>query len=127
MALEQRSRLRQAISRLVAPQDEVHAEQEQERAVALGGTPVVRLQPRERALVCGTLRSVVLRPRAGAPALEAELFDGSGSLALVWLGRRHIAGVEPGRRMRVAGMVTDADGRTAMFNPRYELLPRSRD
>lgn len=127
MALEQRSRLRQVFSRLVAPQDEVHAEQERERAVALGGTPIRRLRPRERAVVCGTLRSVVLRPRAGAPALEAELFDGSGSLAVVWLGRRHIAGVEPGRRVRVAGMVTDADGRTAMFNPRYELLPRSRD
>ncbi len=33
---EQRSRLRQALSRLVAPQHEVHAEQEQERAVRAG-------------------------------------------------------------------------------------------
>ncbi len=127
MATQQGSRLRQAISRLVAPQQEVHAEQEQERAVALGGTPIAKLQLRERAVVCGTLRSVTLRPRAGVPALEAELFDGSGSVALIWLGRRHIAGIEPGRRVRVTGMVTDADGQQAIFNPRYELVPRAHD
>jgi RecG-like helicase len=127
MGTEQRSRLRQAISRLVAPQHEVHAEQEAERAVQLGGTPVRRLNLRQRATVCGTLRSVTLRPRAGVPALEAELYDGSGSLSVVWLGRRNIAGVEPGRRIRVHGLVTESEGQAAMFNPRYELVPRAHD
>jgi hypothetical protein len=127
MGIEQRSRLRQAFSRLVAPQHEVHAEHEQERAVALGGTPVATLRLREHGVACGTLRSVILRPRAGVPALEAELFDGSGSIALIWLGRRQIAGVEPGRRVRVSGMLTESDGQRAIFNPRYELMPRSHD
>ena len=127
MGSEQRSRLRQAFSRLVAPQQEVHAEQEQERAVALGGTPIARLRLRERGVACGTLRSVTLRPRAGVPALEAELFDGSGSIALIWLGRRQIAGVEPGRRVKVSGMITESDGQQAIFNPRYELMPRVHD
>jgi predicted thioesterase len=122
---EQRSRLRSALSRLVAPQSEVHAELEQEHAVRMGGTPIAELPLRQRATVCGTLRSVTLRPRAGVPALEAELYDGSGSLSVVWLGRRHIAGVEPGRRLRVHGMVTETEGRRAVFNPRYELEPRS--
>jgi hypothetical protein len=125
MVVEQRSRLRQVLSRIVVPQGEVHAEQEQERAVALGGTPVSQLRPRERATVCGTLRSVVLRPRAGAPALEAELYDGSGSMALIWLGRRNIAGISPGRFIKVTGMITDTEGKVAMFNPRYELLPKN--
>ena len=48
------------------------------------------------ACVCGTLRSVTLRPRAGVPALVAELYDGSGTVQVVWLGRRQIAG-HPGR------------------------------
>jgi len=121
---EQRSRLRQVLSRWTAPQHEVHAEQEQVRAVAMGGVPIAGLSLRARATVCGTLRSVTLRPRAGVPALEAELYDGSGSLSLVWLGRRHIAGIEPGRRLRVTGMVTDAEGTMAIFNPGYELVPR---
>jgi hypothetical protein len=124
MVSEQRSRLRQALSRWAAPQHEVHAEREQERAAALGGVPIAELAVRQRATVCGTLRSVTLRPRAGVPALEAELYDGSGSISLVWLGRRHIAGIEPGRRLRVSGMVTDAEGMVSIFNPGYELVPR---
>jgi hypothetical protein len=121
------SRLRRALSRFVASQTEVHAEEEQARAARMGGTRVRDLTLRRPATVCGTLRSVTLRPRAGVPALEAELFDGSGSLALVWLGRRHIAGIEPGRRLRVMGMVTRAEGQLAVFNPRYELMPRPQD
>jgi RecG-like helicase len=124
MVSEQRSRLRQALSRWTAPQHEVHAEREQERAVAMGGMPIAELSPRQRVTVCGTLRSVTLRPRAGVPALEAELYDGSGSVSLVWLGRRQIAGIEPGRRLRVSGMVTDAEGAMSIFNPCYELVPR---
>jgi hypothetical protein len=120
----ERPRWRQALSRLVASQSEMHAEQEQELAARAGGTPIATLTPRRPATVCGTLRSVTLRPRAGVPALEAELYDGSGSLYVVWLGRRHIAGIEPGRRLRIRGMVTEADGQRAVFNPRYELVPK---
>ena len=61
------------------------------------------------------------------PALEAELYDGSGCISVVWLGRRHIAGIEPGRRIRVYGMVTESEGNRAVFNPRYELVPRNHD
>lgn len=124
MALEQRSRWRQALSRWAAPQHAVHAEQEQQRAVRMGGAPIAELSQRQRATVCGTLRSVTLRPRAGVPALEAELYDGSGSISLIWLGRRQIAGIEPGRRLRVTGMVTEAEGILSIFNPGYELVPR---
>jgi hypothetical protein len=124
MGTDGRSRFRQALSRLVAPQDEVHAEQEQERAVQLGGTPIAELAMRRPATVCGTLRSVTLRPRAGVPALEAELYDGSGKINIVWLGRRQIAGIEPGRRIRVHGMVTRSEGEPAVFNPKYELVAR---
>jgi hypothetical protein len=64
---------------------------------------------------------VTLRPRGGAPALEAELYDGSDVIDLVWLGRRRIAGIEPGRLVRAEGLVSVQDGRKVMFNPRYEL------
>ncbi|MFN8077396.1 MAG: OB-fold nucleic acid binding domain-containing protein [Kineosporiaceae bacterium] len=121
------NRWRERLARLVAPQHQVHAEQERETAHKLGGAPIAQLPDRSRARVCGTLRSVTLRPRAGVPALEAELYDGSGSLSVVWLGRRQINGVEPGRRVRVEGMVTDSNGVRVMFNPRYELVPRARD
>lgn len=117
-----RSRLRSAISRLTADRDVLQAEDEHERSVRMGGTPCAELHDRERTTVSGVLRTVTLRPRAGVPALEAELFDGSGTLSVIWLGRREIAGVEPGRRVRVEGLVSCTDGRKVVYNPRYELV-----
>lgn len=76
---------------------------------------------RERVELQGTLRTVTLRPRGGVPALEAELYDGSGVITLVWLGRRAIAGITPGRQLRVSGRVGMHDGMKTIFNPRYEL------
>jgi hypothetical protein len=73
--------------------------------------------------VAGTLRTVTLRPRGGVPALEAELYDGSGIVELVWLGRRRIAGVEPGVQLIARGRLTMFDGKQTIFNPLYDLLP----
>lgn len=71
--------------------------------------------------VTGRLRAVVYNPRETVPTLEAELFDGSAAIMLVWLGRRRIAGIEPGRRMVARGRVGVHDGRLAIYNPWYEL------
>ena len=123
MPTEERSGLRRALSRFAAPQHQVHAEQERERAVRMGGTAIAELPLRQRATICGTLRAVTLRPRAGVPALVAELYDGTGSLSIVWLGRRQIGGIEPGRRVKVQGLVTEVAGQRVLYNPRYELVP----
>lgn len=69
----------------------------------------------------GSLRTVTLRPRGGVPALEAELYDGSGVITVIWLGRRRIAGIEPGRYLKVTGRIGVQDGVRVIFNPRYEL------
>jgi hypothetical protein len=117
--------LRTALRHVIASAETVAAGEERvEAAKNRGCSAVGDLSPRERGVAAGVLRSVVLRPRQGVPSVEAELYDGSGSLDLVWLGRRTIAGIEPGRRIRVEGMVCEADGRRTMFNPRYELKPR---
>ncbi|PUB25591.1 ATP-dependent DNA helicase RecG [Promicromonospora sp. AC04] len=120
-----RSALASRIAATLASNEQV--EDTEERADAsrnVGCSAVTSLPDRTRGKVAGVLRSVVLRPREGVPTMEAELFDGSGALDLVWLGRRTIDGIEPGRRIRVEGMVCDVDGRRTMFNPRYELRPR---
>ncbi|GIG24398.1 OB-fold nucleic acid binding domain-containing protein [Cellulomonas denverensis] len=117
--------LRDTLRKAVASQDEIEADEERADAVRTSGcTPVGTAPERTRVKLAGVLRSVVLRPREGVPALEAELYDGSGTVELVWLGRREIAGVEPGRRLKVEGMVCTREGRRSMFNPRYELRPR---
>jgi hypothetical protein len=110
------------VARLTSPQDEVLAEEEKQESAKLGGTPCGRLTGRHRVTLVGVLRSVTLQPRAGVPALEAELFDGTGAVTVIWLGRREIAGIQAGRRIRVEGLVAVGEGRAVMYNPKYELL-----
>src|SRR5687767_3629401 len=119
-----RGRFKRLLDRIVASREELEAQELQEDAEELGGTPIRRCQDREQVTVSGTLRTVTLRPRAGVPALEAELYDGSGTLAVVWLGRRRIGGITPGRAIRVEGRIGVQDGIRMMYNPRYELRPR---
>jgi RecG-like helicase len=71
--------------------------------------------------VTGRIRAVVYTPRENVPTLEAELFDGSAAIELVWLGRRRIAGIEPGRRLLAHGRVGVHEDRLAIYNPWYEL------
>ena len=126
---ESASRWRRAISRLAADGDGTTDESDMPRGVERGGaSDTIRQAPdRERVTIEGTLHTVTLRPRGGVPALEAELADDSGRLTLVFLGRRRITGVTPGRGMRVTGRIGIHHDQRIMYNPRYELLPTDPD
>ncbi len=115
--------LRRAVTRLASSAKEHEAQELQKGCVELGAVAVSELPDRELVRVAGTLRTVTLRPRAGVPALVAELYDGSGSISLVWLGRRQIPGIEPGRSLVASGRVTRDHDQPVIFNPRYELRP----
>ncbi|MGH3615029.1 MAG: OB-fold nucleic acid binding domain-containing protein [Pseudonocardia sp.] len=71
--------------------------------------------------VFGRLRSVEFCPQDAEASLEAELFDGTEGVTLIWLGRRRIAGIEPGRTMRVRGRMAVRHGRKVLYNPYYEI------
>lgn len=96
----------------------------QEVTHAAGATPIDRCQRGVVVTMAGVLNSVTMRPRAGVPAVEADLYDGTGHVTVVWLGRRHIGGIEAGRAIAVTGRMTCDGDLTTMFNPRYELRPR---
>ena len=117
---EVRGRLRKSLSRWASSAD-MEARELKEVAVKAGCCPIVDATDRQRVELQGSLRTVTLRPRGGVPALEAELYDGSALITLVWLGRRRIAGIEPGREVKVVGRVGVQDKLRVMFNPRYEL------
>lgn len=89
--------------------------------IKAGCCPIAEAHDRERVSIQGVLRTVTLRPRGGVPALEAELYDGSALITVIWLGRRRITGIEPGRSIQVIGRVGLQDKTRVMFNPRYEL------
>jgi hypothetical protein len=114
-------RFRKAMRNLTAETGDLDAEHLQEQSAQSGATSVANCQDRMPVTVLGTVRAMTIRPRAGVPALEAELYDGSGTVTLVWLGRRTLAGVGPGRQLRATGRITSSEGRRLIYNPRYEL------
>jgi hypothetical protein len=102
---------------------EFEARELQEDAGRLGATPIAELTDRSEASVCGSVRSVTLRPRVNVPALVVELYDGSKIVNIVWLGRRRIGGIVPGTYLTAHGRVTFKHGIPTMFNPAYEIKP----
>jgi hypothetical protein len=116
-------RFRRMLDRLSTSQEDLESEELQEDAQASGCIRISECHDRQIVRVTGTLRTVTLRPRAGVPALEAELFDGTAPLDVVWLGRRSIVGIEPGRRLIASGRISMSHGRRVLFNPKYELRP----
>jgi len=115
-----RDRLRRSLSRWASSED-MEARELQDDTVRAGCCPIAEAADRQRVELHGSIRTVTLRPRGGVPALEAELYDGSGVITLVWLGRRRIAGIEAGRAIKVQGRIGVQDKARVMFNPRYEL------
>ncbi len=115
--------LRRLLNRLVRSNDEIVADQRARESAASGANAVANAQVRDRVVLQGAINSITIGPRDGSPMrLEAELDDGTGSVALVWMGRRSIPGLDVGRRVIVRGTLTIYGGRRVIFNPRYELL-----
>ncbi|MGY1744934.1 OB-fold nucleic acid binding domain-containing protein [Blastococcus sp. SYSU D00695] len=109
------------LQRLTADDHTRDAEQLRDDAASAGCEAVSACQKGRVVTVTGRLKSVVYTPRETVPTLEAELFDGSGSVTLVWLGRRRIAGIEPGRTLTARGRFGSFEGREVIYNPWYEL------
>jgi hypothetical protein len=118
---EQPSPVRRFFRRLFASPEELDAEELQRDSVESGSTRACDCRPGQVVGISGRLRTVVYTPRTTLPTLEADLYDGSDMVRLIWLGRRHIAGIEPGRSIKVRGRVAVRDGRKVLYNPHYEL------
>lgn len=119
--------IKRVLSRLTADPDELDAADLKAAIPAQGATPIARCRDREPVCILGTLRTVTFRPRAGVPALQAELWDGTGAVSVVWLGRRSIPGIDPGRAVKVRGRITTLRGQRVIYNPIYELRPGGSD
>ena len=122
MATDQsRSSLRRFLQRLTATEEELDAEELQRESAESGCMLAGQCRRGQMVAVSGRLRTVVYTPRTNLPTLEADLYDGSDMVTLVWLGRRHIAGIEPGRQLTARGRIAVRDDRKVIYNPYYEL------
>lgn len=115
--------LRRTLHRFTASEQELDAEDLEGQVSELGALPCREAARHESEQVCvvGRLKSVRFTPRTNLPTLEAELYDGTGSVSLIWLGRRRIAGIEPGRTLLIRGRISNQGLRRVIYNPWYEL------
>jgi hypothetical protein len=114
--------LKKLVKRLTKPVEEIDREQLEEYCDARLLLPMDTITGRRPVRVGGEVRSVRIVPRAGAPALEVTVTDGRGSVVGVFLGRRKVAGMSPGRRVALEGVAAKDGNRVLLFNPVYELL-----
>src|SRR5207344_3097702 len=114
--------LQRALRRITSSNAELESEELQRNVREEGATPIQECEDRQRVQLTGTVSTVTINPRAGHPALEVELRDGSGAVTLVWLGRRQIPGIDPGRTLKIWGRISCHEGKRLIYNPRYELM-----
>ncbi|MGV8845508.1 OB-fold nucleic acid binding domain-containing protein [Tessaracoccus sp.] len=84
-----------------------------------GAIPLNECQVRQKVTLRGTVTSVTA---SNSSWLEADLNDGTGTVSLIWMGRRRIECILPGRHLLVTGRLTEEEGRRVIFNPEFEVL-----
>jgi hypothetical protein len=77
---------------------------------------------RSRVTLTGRVQAIRVQPWSGVATLEITLVDETGSIQLVFLGRRTIAGITTGTRLQVSGVVSEHRSRRSILNPTYRLL-----
>ena len=98
------------------------AQRSDEPELPEGCTPIADAAFRRPARLAGRVRSVRVQPLAGVASLEVTIADASGSIVVVFVGRRRIPGIKPGARLIVESVVGEHAGRLALLNPNYELV-----
>ena len=86
-----------------------------------GALPISAVHLRQEVTIEGRVRMVQVGTVAGK-SLEAHVFDDSGGLRLIFMGRTTIPGIVPGARIRATGRVGEFGGHLGLANPRYELV-----
>jgi RecG-like helicase len=89
-----------------------------------GSTLIEEIDRGKPIQVTGVVKSATVRPNTQVPTYEVEVFDGSGSLTVIWQGRKHVTGVEPGTRIEVEGRITFISGKPCLHNPVYKILSK---
>jgi len=114
--------LRKFVDRLTKPIEELDRQELQAFCDRLQTTPIEDARARRPVRVAGEVRSVRIVPRAGAESLEVTVNDGRASVVAVFLGRRRISGISPGRKLVLEGVVLPMGKRKLIYNPIYTLL-----
>lgn len=124
MAPEPGGALGRLAKRLMRSSAEIDSDTLARESSEIGLQHIGDLVPRTLVSVRGEIRAVTLRPADEVPALDAELWDGTDVLHLIWLGRRSIPGIAPGVKLGATGRVARHHDVLTIFNPSYEIISR---
>ncbi|NTY58691.1 OB-fold nucleic acid binding domain-containing protein [Mycolicibacterium sphagni] len=114
--------VRRLTRRLTEDPEQRDVEELTDDAAQTGAQRAIDCQRGQEVTMVGTLRSVEMNAKGCAGGVRAELFDGTDTVTLVWLGQRRIPGIESGRALRVHGRLgTLENGTKAIYNPHYEI------
>ncbi|HNP13691.1 MAG TPA: OB-fold nucleic acid binding domain-containing protein [Mycobacterium sp.] len=114
--------VRRLTRRLTEDPEQRDVEELTDEAALTGAQRAIDCQRGQEVTMVGTLRSVEMNAKGCAGGVRAELFDGTDTVMLVWLGQRRIPGIESGRTLRVHGRLgTLENGAKAVYNPHYEI------
>lgn len=114
--------LRRLSRRLTEHPEQRDSEELSDEVASTGAQRAIDCERGQEVTMVGTLRSVETNGRGCTGGVRAELFDGSDTVTLVWLGQRRIPGIDSGRTLRVRGRVGTLDsGGKAIYNPHYEI------
>ncbi len=98
------------------------AEEVRSWAETIPGTVRIADAPvRTRSKLAGIVRRITILPVEGLEALEIVLWDGTGEITAVWLGRRSIAGLALGSRLIVEGVIGVERSERRIVNPTFEF------
>ena len=121
MATAATNYFRRLSQRLTEDIDDLDTKEMVAATEAAGARPATDFVRGEEITMVGRLRTVSAGARGCSGGMEAELWDGHDTVTLVWLGRRRIPGIVPGRGIKVRGRLGDRDGVKVLYNPCYEL------
>ncbi|OFJ55335.1 OB-fold nucleic acid binding domain-containing protein [Mycolicibacterium grossiae] len=114
--------LRRLTRRLTEDPEQLDVEELTDEATQTGAQKAIDCRRGQEVTMVGTLRCVETAAKGCAGGVRAELFDGTDSVMLVWLGQRRIPGIESGRTLRVHGRLGHLEnGSKAIYNPHYEI------
>jgi hypothetical protein len=84
---------------------------------------IVDAPDRTRVKLAGAVRRITIRPVMGFEGMRLLLFDGTGEVSVVFLGRRSIPGLTLGSRLVVEGVLGRSGGAREIVNPSFEFVP----
>ncbi len=116
--------LRDFLGRSAQSREEMVAERLSAKFGDMNMVSLATMPMRQRVDVCGEIRRMTVKPRAGIPAVEIEISDGTGELTVIFSGRERIPGIGHNRGLTVSGVAHVEGARRVMLNPLYRLLPK---